>query len=62
MSGETILNVLMERDGKSAEEASELIEAAKRDLNERLADGEEPFDICMEWFRLEPDYIMELME
>lgn len=62
MSGETILSVLIERDKMSAEEALDLIEAAKKDLNERLADGEQPYDICEEWFGLEPDYIMELMD
>ena len=57
----TILEVLMRRDGISKEEAQELIDLAKDDLNERLADGEMPYDICMEWFGLEPDYIMELI-
>ena len=62
MSGETILSVLMERDKMSVEDALDLIEQAREDLNERLADGEQPHDICMEWFGLEPDYIMELID
>ncbi len=57
----TILEVLMKRDNMSAEEALELIEEARADLNERLENGEQPYDICMEWFGLEPDYIMELL-
>lgn len=58
---ETILEVLMRRDGMLKEEALNLIEEAQTDLHERLADGEMPYDICEEWFGLEPDYIMELI-
>jgi len=61
MNGTTILETLIKRDGMSAEEALDLIEEAKKDFDERLADGEMPCDICMEWFGLEPDYIMELL-
>jgi len=57
----TILEVLMERDGMTEVEAKDLIEAAKEDMDERLAEGEMPYEICYEWFGLEPDYIMELM-
>jgi len=62
MNGTTILETLIKRDGMTFSEAMELIEKAKEDLNERLADGEMPYDICMEWFGLEPDYIMELID
>jgi ribosomal protein L7/L12 len=57
----TIKEVLMRRDGMTAEEANDLIEDARNDLHERLAEGEMPEDICQEWFGLEPDYITELM-
>lgn len=57
----TILEILMERDGMSKQEALDLIEEARTDMNERLAAGEQPFDICEEWFGLEPDFIMELI-
>ena len=57
----SIKEILMERDGMSAEEANNLIQDAKEDLNNRLANGEMPFDICEEWFGLEPDYIDELI-
>ena len=56
-----IREILMRRDHLSAEEADDLIEEAKSDLNERLANGEMPYDICEEHFGLEPDYIMELL-
>ena len=58
---ETIKQVLMTRDNMTAGEADDLINDAKNDLNDRLADGELPDDICSEWFGLEPDYIMEIM-
>jgi uncharacterized protein YdbL (DUF1318 family) len=56
----TIKQVLMERDKMSAEEADELIAEAKQDLLDRLDEGEYPYDICGEWFGLEPDYLEEL--
>ena len=57
----TIKEVLIERDGMSPNNADELIKQATQDLNERLLNGEMPFDICEEWFGLEPDYIDELL-
>ena len=45
----------------SSEDADNLIAQAKEDLNDRLAEGEMPNDICNEWFGLEPDYIFELL-
>ena len=58
---ESIKQVLMRRDGISAEEANDLIDLAKDDLHSRLNSGEYPDEICAEWFGLEPDYIMELV-
>lgn len=55
-----IKKILMERDGMSEKEADDLISDARADMNDRLAHGEMPYDICEEWFGLEPDYIMEL--
>lgn len=57
----TIKQVLMTRDKMTVSEADDLIADAKKDLNERLEDGEMPFDICSEWFGLEEDYLEELM-
>lgn len=59
---ESLKEVLMRRDKMSESEAEELIQEAKDDLMERLEDGEMPFEICEEWFGLEPDYVDELME
>lgn len=57
----TIKQVLMGRDGLTAEEADACISDAAQDMRDRLADGEMPFDICEEWFGLEPDYLAELI-
>jgi hypothetical protein len=58
---ETIKQILMRRDGMSAEAADELILQAKDDMDERLIRGEDTYDICEEWFGLEPDYLFELI-
>ena len=52
---------LMKRDGISEKEAESQINAAKEDLETRLGEGNMPFDICEEWFGLEPDYIDDLI-
>jgi predicted RNase H-like HicB family nuclease len=58
---DSLINVLMERDGLSKEEAEQQIEEAREILFERLDEGEMPFDICEEFFGLEPDYLMDLI-
>jgi hypothetical protein len=60
---ETIKEVLMRRDGMSAEEAQDLIAEAKEALQEHIESGDllAAEDICQEWFGLEPDYLMELL-
>lgn len=57
----SIKEVLIARDGMEPEEADELIAECKNDLNVRLAEGEMPYDICQEYFGLEPDYLDELI-
>lgn len=57
----TLKEVLMDRDEMTEEEAEQEIEAARKDMYQRLEDGEMPHDICEEWFGLEPDYIDDLM-
>ena len=57
----TIKEILIERDGMTPEEADDLIAEAREDLMDRLGEGEMPFDICAEWFGLEPDFIEELI-
>ena len=58
---ESIKEILIRRDGLSADAAESLIEEAREDFNQRLATGELPEDICQDWFGLEPDYLMELI-
>lgn len=57
---ESIKSVLMRRDNLTEEEADSLIADAREDLLTRLEAGEQPYDICAEWFGLEPDYIDQL--
>lgn len=57
----SIKQILIDRDGMSPKAADRLIEDCIGDLHERLKTGEMPYDICAEWFGLEPDYLMELI-
>ena len=61
MTLRSIKSILMDRDGMTEEEADDLIGQAREDMFQRLADGEMPWDICEEWFGLEPDYVEQLM-
>jgi hypothetical protein len=58
---DSIVDVLMRRDGLSREEAEDEVQNAREELMDRLADGDDPYDICQELFGLEPDYLMELI-
>ncbi len=60
---ETIKNVLMNRDGMTEEEAEALIGEAREVMLGYLDDGdmEAAYEICEEYFGLEPDYLMDLM-
>jgi len=57
----SIKQILMNRDGMTEEEAQNLINEATEDMDNRLAKGEMPDDICNEWFGLESDYIFDLI-
>lgn len=59
----TIKQVLMERDGMDEDEAKDLIEEARQALMEYIEedDLEAAYNICKEYFGLEPDYLMEIM-
>jgi len=59
---ETIKEVLMRRDGMSESEAEDFITEAKEEMYYRLEHGEDAYDICQEFFGLEPDYLMELLD
>ena len=59
----SIKSVLINRDGLSAEQADEKIAEAKEVLSMYLEtnDLEYAYNVCMEEFGLEPDYLMELI-
>jgi len=57
MTMKTVRQILMDRDGNTAEEADELIEEAR----ERVLNGEDPEEILEEEFGLEPDYVFDLL-
>lgn len=58
---ETLINILMRRDGLSEEEAQDQINECRTGLFSRLEEGDMPFDIMEEHFGLEPDYLEELI-
>jgi hypothetical protein len=53
--------VIMKRDGLTERQADDLINEAREAFHERLDEGDMPFDICEEFFGLEPDYLDDLM-
>ena len=58
-----IVTILMTRDGMSQKEAEELVVEARTQLKEYLLSGDiySAYDICEEFFGLEPDYVFELL-
>lgn len=54
---ETLLQVLMRRDGLTRSEAQSQIQDART----RVCAGEDPEEVLAEDFGLEPDYIWDLM-
>ena len=58
---DSIVSVLMKRDGLTKQEADKEVSRAKEELQSRIANGDMPFDLCEEMFGLEPDYLEELM-
>jgi hypothetical protein len=60
---ERIISILMRRDKFTREEAEEQVQEAKKELQMLLDNGDlnEAYDICETWFRLEPDYLDDLM-
>lgn len=57
-SSESIIDILIRRDGLSREEAIDMLHDARL----RVAEGENPEDILYEEFGLEPDYIWQLLD
>jgi len=60
---ETIKDILIRRDDMDPQDADFLIEEARETLQELIADDcmDEAYNICNEYFGLEPDYITELL-
>ena len=55
-----VVKILMERDGMTEQEATDLVKETKEELmNSRCYDGA---DIIMENLSLEPDYIMDILD
>ena len=57
-----IIKVLMERDELSQQEATKQFNDAQDEFQERLGNGENVYDFCSEYFGLEPDYLMDLLD
>lgn len=55
---ERIEDILMSRDSMSRSEAEEMI----RDAKVRVLQGEDPEEILLDDFGLEPDYVFQLLE
>ena len=53
----SLKRVLMERDGMSGLEANEEI----KDIRNRVFNGENPEQILFEEYRLEPDYVFDII-
>jgi len=60
---ETIKQVLIRRDNMTSDEADDLINEAIETMNEYFDnnDMESAYNICYEFFGLEPDYLDELI-
>ena len=59
----SIKAILKARDGMSDQAADDLIEEAREALYNHLETGDDhlAYEICAEYFGLEPDYLMDLM-
>lgn len=58
---ETIKQILMQRDNMTEKEADNLIADARADMYYRLDHNIDANDICQEYFGLEPDFLLELL-
>lgn len=58
---DSIVNVLMEREGLTKKEAESELLYDREELNTRLEQGKDASNICEEYFGLEPDYLDELI-
>lgn len=61
---QSIIDILIRRDGISENEAREICEQCRRDILHAIDKNcgiEEVEDILADWLGLEPDYLMDLM-
>ena len=61
MSMGSLKQEIMLRDELTEEEADAEIAEARKELADRIEEGDMPFDICEELFGLEPDFIFDLI-
>lgn len=52
-----VVRILMERDELRRDEAEELLQ----DARSAVEDGEDPEEVLVDWFGLEPDYLEDLI-
>lgn len=57
VENESLVSILIRRDGMTQDEATAMINDARL----RVANGEDPEEILLEEFGLEPDYIFQLL-
>jgi hypothetical protein len=55
---DSLLNTIMKRDELTREDALALIDEAKQ----AVVDGEDPEEVLLDHFGLEPDYIFDLLD
>ena len=53
-----LVSIMMERDGMERDEAEELLRDARADVE----NGEDPAEVLVAFFGLEPDYVWDLLE
>ncbi len=58
---DSLKSALMKRDGITADEADTQINDARDEMFNQLSQGEMPFDLMMDEFGLEPDYLEDLI-
>lgn len=58
MELETLRDILIRRDGMEPWQADDAISAAR----DRVWEGEDPEEVLLEEFGLEPDYVFDLLE
>lgn len=57
-----LVQVLMDRDGLSLEEAEKEASEVKEAIHEAMMNGEDPEEVFMDMTGLEPDYLEELLD